>query len=184
MASCSSRLLTPSAAARIIRGRLRYPEHYDEVLIDVHTRLRANGSASKLDLAALIGWKHVRNAPWMRDLLSLPDQRVRSITKQAFRLGLADSERIEAVRDLPGYGGGGAFTSVLFTAWDPTRYGVFDGIVQSRQAFVANGKCGCDWKALCVYWEHLRRLAQELMEQDVQDTPWTPRDVEMGILNV
>src|SRR5437667_2825569 len=126
MPCLATTLLSPNAGAALQGAILRYPAHYDEVLHDVHSRLVAHGAATKLDLAALIGWKHVRNAPWMHTLLSMPDVLVRSVTAESFQQGLTDDQRVGILGRLPGFGSGGAFTSVLLAAWDPSAYGVFD----------------------------------------------------------
>ena len=147
----------------------------------MHARLVAHSAATKLDLAALIAWKHVRNAEWMRDVLRLPDARVREITSAAFAPALTDGERIDALSALKGFRAGGAFTSVLLTAWDPSEFGVFDDRVLTRHLQVVASTCVCDWSNLPVYWEHLRRIAGEMPGgQQV----WTPRMVEMAIFNL
>jgi hypothetical protein len=54
----------------------RYPTHRDDVLVEMHERIRAQGHATKLDLAALISWKHIQNAKWMVRMLELPPTEV------------------------------------------------------------------------------------------------------------
>lgn len=159
---CSSSLLRCGAAAKLTQAHASYPPHYDEVLESVRARLIRHGSADKLDLAALIAWKHVRNAPWMRTLLNMPDAEVVRVTRSAFVAGLSDADRIAALKTLPGFGSGGAFTSVILTAWDPARFGIFDRLVVLKRGWVIVDSCMCDWAHLPTYWTHLRALASEL----------------------
>jgi hypothetical protein len=154
----------------------RYPFLYDEVLQEVHVRITRRGFATKLDLAALIAWKHVQNAEWMREVLKLAPLMVQSRTEKAFAPGLSDKERISALASLPGFGGGGAFTSVLLTAWKPTEYGVYDdgGATKGWQK-VVNPLCRCNPASLIVYFDHLRQIARELGPK------WIPRDVDIAL---
>lgn len=174
-------LLVQGGADLLLESLGRYPDHYDDVVNDVHDRLIEQGYATKTDLAALIGWKHVRNARWMRGLLEMPETAVREATTAAFAPGLLDDARVALLRPLPGFGGGGAFTSVLLTAWDPTAFGVYDRFVNQKRPHVVAADCACEWTNLPTYWSHLRRLAVEL---NGTGGSWTPRMVEMAIMNV
>jgi hypothetical protein len=154
----------------------RYPVRYDDVLEDVHTRLVANGFATKLDLAALIAWKHVRNAKSMRVALKLPTDTVEEGTADAFMPGLSDKERILALRNIPGFRHGGAFTSVLLTAWCPTEFGVFDDRASNvGWPRAITPACTCVRSDLPTYFAHLREIASEL------GSDWTPRNVDMAL---
>jgi hypothetical protein len=122
-----SRLLLPNVQRDLAAAFDEYPHLYDQVLEEVHARLNAVGYATKLDLAALITWKHIQNAPWMQKLLKQPPMAVQQRTQAAFAPGISDQQRIDALESIPGFGGGGgAFTSVLLAAWRPTEYGVYD----------------------------------------------------------
>jgi hypothetical protein len=103
-----------------------YPNLYDQVLEEVHARLNTAGYATKLDLAALIAWKHVHNASRMQDVLKLPPLAVQQRTQAAFAPNKTDRERIDALQSIPGFGSGDAFASVLFAAWRPTEFGIYD----------------------------------------------------------
>jgi hypothetical protein len=156
-----------------------YSPVYDEVLQEVHARLSTSGYATKLDLAALIAWKHVRNAPWMAQVLDLSPLTIQSRTQAAFENGLTDQERLDALSYIPGFGGGGAFTSVLLTAWRPSRYGVYDeNAATGGWPQVVSPKCVCDRSNLVVYFDHLRQMATEL------GSTWTPRDVDIALFKV
>jgi len=182
MDTCATESLLLSDAKPLLEGSLaRYPEFYDDVLDEVHARVVERGAATKLDLAALIGWKHVRNAPWMRDLLMTPGVIVHRASAEAFATGLTDAERVGALSPLPGFGAGRAFTSVLLTAWDPSRYGVFDKNVMAKRDRVVSPKCECDWTHLPTFWQHLRRAANEMSGCR---QAWSPRTIDMALMNL
>jgi len=159
-----------------------YPRNYDDVLVDVHERIAESGRATKLDLAALITWKHVQNAPWMVDLLELPGAVIEGATRNAFTTDIDDQQRIHSLAALPGFGSGGAFTSVLFAAWDPKMYGVYDKLVMANRPQVVNQHCTCNWENLPTYWCHLREISAELQTAlPMSEAPWTPRKVDMAM---
>lgn len=183
--ACTSPLLRPGASGALQRAHATYPELYDDVFDEVHVRLKRRGSATKLDLAALIAWKHVRNAPWMSELLKTSSDAVERATAEAFAPSLSDERRVAALKPLPGFGRGRAFASVLFTAWDPAEFGVYDKLVGSKRYKAVTDACICDWSALPIYWAHLRALAQEMTaDSRCGDETWTPRMVEMGLMNL
>ncbi len=125
MPCAATPLLQSGAHLTLTRSRAEYPQHYDDVFDCIHRRLRKNGYATKLDLNGLIAWKHVQTAPWMRDLNCMTETSVKRITSEAFDCD-TDARRREALRGLPGFRRGKAFTSVLLAAWDPQTYGVYD----------------------------------------------------------
>ena len=49
---------------------------------------------------------------------------------------------------------------------------------------VINSTCKCDWSSLPIYWSHLRRVAAELANDRFDQSQWTPRLVEMAIMNL
>lgn len=153
-----------------------YPKLYDQVLEEVHARLNSVGYATKLDLAALIAWKHVQNSPWMQELLKCAPLGVQQRTQAAFASNKTDRERIDALDGVPGFGSGVAFTSVLFAAWRPSEYGVYDSRASGDGwDRIVNSACQCDRADLIVYFDHLRQMATELGHG------WTPRDVDMAL---
>jgi hypothetical protein len=169
-------LIKPGFSSELTKALRAYPDSYDDVFEDVHVRLTTAGYATKLDLAALIAWKHVRNAPWMRVMLKLPTGTVEQGTADAFTCGRSDKERICALRDIPGFRRGRAFTSVLLTAWCPTEFGVYDDRASDAgwtQAITP--ACTCTRSDLPTYFAHLRQIASEL------GTDWTPRNVDMAL---
>jgi hypothetical protein len=120
----------------------------------------------------------------MKGLLALPDAEVEAITRRSFEVGLADADRIAALGPLPGFGGAGAFTSVLLTAWDPNQFGVFDRLVFAKRGAAVVESCTCDWSHLPTYWAHLRVIARELHGDRQTGVTWTPRAVDMAVMNL
>lgn len=180
--TCSSAaLLTAGTKAALSESYLSYAHVSDEVFSEVRSRLVTHGAATKLDLAALVFWKHINNAPWMTKLLKVPDTAVRIATAAAFAPGLSDEERVAALGPLPGFGGGRAIASTLLAAWDPERYGVYDRLALAAKAKWIDAKCVCDWENLPTYWSHLRRVAAELSSNGAC---WSPRMVDMSLFNV
>lgn len=180
--ACASPLLTDWSAEKLQQGYSRYPQHYDDVFNDVNSHLAENNFAAKLDLAALVAWKHVRNAPWMRALLNQPEEEVRAATSAAMSRGLNDGQRIAALGPIPGFGNGGAFTSVLLSAWDPSQFSVYDRFVDRNRCLIVTNACKCDWSSLPTYWDHIRLIGHEMRESTGR--VWTPRQVDMAIFNL
>jgi hypothetical protein len=178
---CPSPSLVQAGAVGALSASLAsYPASYDEIFNEIHHRLRRQGHATKLDLGGLVFWKHIQNAPWMTGLNGIPDTQVIAATAAAFAPNLTDAQRITALLPLPGYRAGGAFTSVVLTAWDPQSYGVFDKLVFEHYPTVIDPRCTCNWTNLPDYFDHLRRLAQELAV--VTGVAWTPRQADMALL--
>jgi hypothetical protein len=106
----------------------RYP-CYDEVFRQAHERIREDGEASKLDLAALLFWKRVRRSRWTSELMSSrTDANIRARTRAAFKPGLSDQERLDALADggFPGFRAKAAISTMMLACFDPGDYGVLD----------------------------------------------------------
>lgn len=169
----------PGANATLATAWHRYHHLHDEVLQEVHARLNAAGFATKLDLAALIAWKHVNTGAWMLDVLQLPPLAVQASTQAAFAPGLSDQQRIDALARIPGFRRGKAFTSALLAAWNPLKYGVYDdNASQKGWPQVVSPACLCPRTNLVFYFDHLRQIANEL------GPTWTPRDVDMALFEL
>jgi hypothetical protein len=171
----SPSLLQAGASGSLSASLASYPAAYDEIFYEIHHRLQMQGHATKLDLGGLVFWKHINNAPWMTKLNGIPDTQVVAATAASFAPNLTDAQRIAALSPLPGYRAGRAFTSVVLTAWDPQLYGVYDKLAHAHYPTVT-----CDWSNLLEYFDHLRRLAQELTT--VTRVAWTPRQADMALL--
>lgn len=101
---------------------------YDELLLEVGGRLRANGHAGKLDLAALAVWKRSAQGSWIGNLMNTPESVVVTATRASFEAAERhdDLGALVALRPIPGYCRQEAMASALLTAYDPIRYGVLD----------------------------------------------------------
>jgi hypothetical protein len=182
----------PGSAALLTAALALYPPDYDDVFNDVHTRLQVQGHATKLDLAALITWKHVQVAKWMATMLALPAGVVTAKTGAAFAPGLTDAARLNALRGIQGFGSrtGAAFPSVLLAAWKPEEFGVFDknasGYNPKRSGRgwprVITASCACPRGLLPIWFDHLRQIAGEMSA--ATRGAWTPRMVDKALLNV
>jgi hypothetical protein len=124
-------------------------------------------------------WKRVRQAKWMEKLLLTPDRLVRERTAAAFAPRLSDAQRLAELGPLPGFGGGGAIASLLLCAWDPIEYGVYDRLVVSAKQRLIVPACTCNWSALPTYFEHLRKIRDELSTGGAH---WTARMVDMAMV--
>ena len=108
---------------------------YDEVLVEVAARISTTGSIGKSDIGALLLWKRLRaDTPWARQLMSMAEAEVRTLTARA----------VDAVRDtavpvpeaaslgrrllssLPGFTTGDALASALLVAAAPDRMAIYD----------------------------------------------------------
>jgi hypothetical protein len=156
-----------------------YPPLYDELLSEVGTRLKKRGFATKVDLGALVFWKHINNSPWMTRLMNVSDQRVRAVTGDALAPQPTDSARLDALAVLPGFRGV-RMASTFFAAWDPSTFAVQDRRALARLKMLVSDHCQCDREILPTYWEHIREIAKELSTMSIV-TSWTPRNVDMAL---
>lgn len=70
--------------SRLLKAMDQYSPYYDEVFWEVSARIREQGEAGKLELAALICWKRSAQGRWVSDLLELSDTEVRKRSRAAF----------------------------------------------------------------------------------------------------
>ena len=117
--------MSPDTVGRILDALGEYPENYDEVFWAVHDRIRESGEGRKLDLAALICWKRSGQGRCVSDLMRIPDERVRKITRRAFAAS-ADQQRLDELSPLPGFVRKYAIATAVLTAYDPAEFGVLD----------------------------------------------------------
>lgn len=181
MACLASPLLRPGMDQILLSHLVLYESRYDEVFNAVHARITEQGAATKTDLAALIFWKHINNSPWMTSLNAKSDAEVRAATAEAFKPGLTDRERLDALAGLPGCGVGQAVSSVILAAFDPTEYGVYDQLALGVLPTVVDPACQCDRTETVVYFEHLRLIASEL---NSSGGSWTPRMVDLALFKL
>lgn len=111
---------------RILAAADRYSRHYDEVLWQVGDRIRRQGDAGKLELAALICWKRCGRGRWVSALMEMPDDSVRELTRAALAAGIDDQQRLDVLAPLPGFGSKAAIATTLLACWCPEEFGVLD----------------------------------------------------------
>jgi hypothetical protein len=159
---------------------------YDEVLNEVADRIHTDGSIGKADIGALLFWKRLRaDTPWVSELMTWPEEKVREVTKGAVTavnegsLSVPDAASAArgALSPLPGFDTGDALASALLLAAAPGRMAVYDRRAQAglealgRTLSPARGRYG-RYMALV---EELRLLAQR------NGHAWLARDVDVAL---
>lgn len=171
--------LQPGAVPRLQSAYFEYPPSYDDALKEVRARIVSHGAATKMDLAALVAWKNLgRGNRFIGQLNRKNAVVVRNATAAAFEPGKTDAQRISALHVVPGFKSGRAVCSVLFTAWDPENFGVYDRRAKAGLKMVLSAACTCNLSNLPTYWEHLRCISRELSTNGAN---WTPRMVDMAL---
>jgi hypothetical protein len=90
-----TRLLQPNTVGTLTQALDRYPPSGDDIFVAVGARLRKHSAATKLDLAGLVFWKHIQNAPWMTTLTKAPEAEVQAETTAALAPDLTDARRMD-----------------------------------------------------------------------------------------
>jgi hypothetical protein len=161
------------------------PAH-DEVLYEVADRIHATASIGKADMGALLFWRRLpTDAPWVRDLMSVQDVKVRAVTERAvsavndltLSVPHAASVGRQALSPLPGFEKGDAFASVLLLAAAPTRMAVYDRRVHAGLEALGHTLSAAPgrYKRYMELVEDLRLVAQR------HGASWTARDVEVAL---
>lgn len=161
------------------------PAH-DEVLYEVAERIQATASIGKADMGALLFWRRLQaDTPWVRDLMSMQDMKVRAVTERAvsavndllLSVPHAASAGRHALSPLPGFEKGDAFASALLFAAAPLRMAVYDRRAHAglealgRTLSAAPGR----YKRYMELVEDLRSIAQR------HGDGWTARDVNVAL---
>jgi hypothetical protein len=103
------------------------------VLNEVADRIRTEGSIGKADIGALLFWKRLRaDTPWVSELMTWPEEKVREVTNGAVTavnegsLSVPDAASAGrgALSPLPGFDTGDAFASALLLAAAPGHGGI------------------------------------------------------------
>ncbi len=149
--------------------------YYDDIFNATGQRLRDQGYATKLDVAAVTFWKAINlSTPWVRTFVHTDPRSVREATTKAFLPGLGDKDRLKALEQLPGFRSwygrpGGAIPSTLLCCWDPENYAVTDERAREGLALVgmnANGLLEY-WKAVRSLRDSARRLRPSISARDI-----------------
>ncbi|MGO4490483.1 hypothetical protein AB4Y86_00115 [Arthrobacter sp. 2YAF22_2] len=159
---------------------------YDEVLNEVAERILDTGSIGKADIGALLFWKRLRaNTPWVSDLMTLRDQQVRAVTKEAVSavtnksllIPQAASAGRRALSDLPGFKTGDALASALLLAAAPERMAVYD-----RRARAGLKILNLPLSAAPGRYGRYMKLVEDLQSTAaVHGHTWTARDVDVAL---
>lgn len=159
---------------------------YDEVLTEVAEKIRTTASIGKADIGALLFWKRLRaDTPWVRELMTKPEQDVRAVTAKAVAAvndqSLTVPEAASAGRgelsSLPGFKTGDALASALLLAAAPRRMAVYDDRAQAGletlglSLSAARGRYGRYMELV----EDLRTTA------NMHGLAWTARDVDTAL---
>ncbi|MGY2747902.1 hypothetical protein [Arthrobacter sp. UYCu723] len=159
---------------------------YDEVLREVAGRISAKGSIGKSDIGALLFWKRLRaDTPWVRKLMTMPDEDVRAVTAKAVTAVndelLAVPEAASAGRSalvtLPGFNRGDAIASALLLAAAPERMAVYD-----ERARTALNTLGLPLSAARGRYGRYMELVEFLRSTaELHGHTWSARDVDVAL---
>ena len=151
-------------------------ETYDEVFREVHDRIASSGSAGKMDIAAITFWKRSGQGAWIKDLLNVPEETVRTTTAAAFAAA-DDGAALDALAVLPGFHRKEAIATALLSAADPQNFGVMDR--RTLQALAALGRGVGTSRGLTLrYLTAVRDLRDELA---TVRPGLTARDIDKGL---
>ena len=176
--------------AVLVEAHSRYPSvgsgsYYDEVLVEVQDRAERTGSIGKADIGALMLWKRLNlNTRWTRELNTLPDREVRTITGAALDRArdysaappVAAGEARRELLKLPGCQHGPAVASAILTAGASDRMAVYD-----RRAVAALGELG--YVDVDARYSRFMTIVCELAERvnSTKGAGWCPRDVDKAL---
>jgi hypothetical protein len=162
---------------------------YDEVLDTVAARVASDGSLGKAEIGALVLWKRLRaDARWVRALHAVPEREVRTRTAAAVDAACdrrvdnavaADAARARLM-GLPGFDHGDALASAVLLAASPDRMAVYDTRAQrgierlGRKLDASSGR----------YGRYIRLIEELLLEVQVEDVRWHPRDVDLALYTI
>jgi hypothetical protein len=149
---------------------------YDEVFIEVGDRVRSAGEASKSDIAVITFWKRSGQGSWIGELLAIPDEQVRSATREAFGLE-DDAAKLNAMSDLPGFASQEAIPTAVLCAYDPVDHAVMDRRALAALADLGLG-VGTERGKTLRYLARVRAMRDQLRGQR---PALTARDVDKGL---
>lgn len=159
---------------------------YDEVLREVAGRIRAKGSIGKADIGAMLFWKRLRaDTPWVRKLMTMPEEDVRAVTEKAvfavnddlLTVPEAASAGRSALAPLPGFNRGDAIASALLLAAAPERMAVYD-----ERARTALKTLGLPLSAARGRYGRYMELVESLRSTaDSYGHTWSARDVDVAL---
>jgi hypothetical protein len=176
--------------ARLDAARSAYERQvalaYDEVLVEIAARVSSAGSIGKSDIGALLLWKRLRaDTRWVRQLLSMPDVEVRSITARAVDAVSDTSTSVpmaaqlgrRLLSSLPGFMTGDALASAVLVAAAPNRMAVYD-----RRAQRALELLGLTLTSSPGRYGRYMQMIEDLLDLAHRTQPrWIARDVDLAL---
>ena len=177
--------LTPEVRSDLMKSISTYPQFYDEVFIEVGTRMRTNEFISKVDISALAAWKRLNlNAKWMESLQETRDSDLIQESRSLLARDLPARERIRRFwhSGIPGFSSGTfALASTVLAAWDPLNFGITDR--RAREGMTELGcSCGSRINRYSTYLTHLQFIRDE-MNSDSPDSTISCRNVDMMLFS-
>ena len=157
---------------------------YDQVLKEVADRIQAIGSIGKADIGALLFWKRLRaNTPWVSELMTWQEPKVRAVTEKAVRavtdvslsVSQAASAGRRALKPLPGFRTGDALASALLLAAAPERMAVYDRRARAGLNILHRPLLRGRYGRYMELVEELRSIAKQ------HGHVWTARDVDVAL---
>lgn len=157
---------------------------YDQVLKEVADRIQAIGSIGKADIGALLFWKRLRaNTPWVSELMTWQEPKVRAVTEKAVRavtdvslsVPQAASAGRRELKPLPGFRTGDALASALLLAAAPERMAVYDRRARAGLNILHRPLLRGRYGRYMELVEELRSIAKQ------HGHVWTARDVDVAL---
>lgn len=159
---------------------------YDEVLEETSGRIKVAGSIGKADIGALLFWKRLRaDTKWVRELMTLSDEQVRSVTGKAvsavnnasMSVPKAASAGRAELSALPGFRAGDALASALLLAAAPERMAVYD-----KRAQLGLERVGLTLSPARGRYGRYMELVEGLRSQaESEGHSWSARDVDVAL---
>ncbi|WP_248283840.1 hypothetical protein [Brevibacterium sediminis] len=160
--------------------------YYDDVIHEIHDRIKSRSSIGKSDIGALLFWKRLRaDTRWVRELMNMPDDNVRDHTQKAVAAVndevLAVPEAAAAGRSelsyLPGFNSGDALASALLFAAAPHRMAVYD-----RRAQEGLEKLGLSLSSAPGRYGRYMELVESIRSSaSFYGSSWSARDVDVAL---
>lgn len=159
---------------------------YDEVFHEVSGRIRDASSIGKADIGALLFWKRLRaDTKWVRKLMVMSDEDVRSITSEAVAavndgtldIPAAATQGRARLSKLPGFDRGDALASAVLTAAAPERMAVYD-----RRAQMGLERLGLSLSSARGRYGRYMKLIEDMSATATQHGhSWSAREIDLAL---
>lgn len=160
----------PGRIAWLLEALDRYDSsgNYDEVFWKAHRQIADHGDAGKAEICLVVCWKRAAQGHWLSDLLSMPEESVRRITRSAFAAP-DDEAKLNLLVELPGLAAKGPLATALLCAHDPDEYGVMDWRARRGLDVVFAGLAPGANRTVH-YLERVRELRDEVRRERAETT--------------